>query len=61
MFILVARPKKEGQIKLNVSLPEDLVMKAKIYAIENRKTLSGVIEELLRDRLGLQGGDSDGE
>ena len=59
MFILVARPKKEDQIKVNVSLPEDVVMKAKIYAIENRKTLSGVIEELLRDRLGLQGGDRD--
>ena len=59
MFILVARPKKEGQIKLNVSLPEDVVMKANINAIENRNTLSGVIEELLRDRLGLQGGDRD--
>lgn len=52
--MVVARPKKEGQIKLTVSLPETLSMKAKIYAIENRMTLSGLIEKLLRERLNMQ-------
>ena len=50
---MVARPKKEGQVKLNLSLPETVVMKSKIYAIEHKKTLSGFIEELLRERLNL--------
>ena len=49
---MVARPRKEDQVKLTLSMPETLVMQAKIHAIEQRKTLSGLIEDLLREELG---------
>ena len=49
---MVARPRKEGQVKLTLSLSEKIVMQAKIHAIEQRTTLSGLIEELLREELG---------
>lgn len=48
---MVARPRKEGQVKLTLTLQESIVMKAKIYAIEQRQTLSGLVEELLREKL----------
>ena len=49
---MVARPKGEDKVKLTLTLPEDVIMQAKIHAIEQRKTLSGLIEELLRKELG---------
>lgn len=50
---MAARPRKEEHIRLNISLPEEIVMKSKIYAIEHRQTFSGLVEELLRERLGI--------
>jgi hypothetical protein len=51
---MVARPKKEGQVKVTISLPDSVILKAKIYAIENRKTVSGLIEELLKREIGTK-------
>ena len=49
---MVARPKGEDKVKLTLTLPEDVIMQGKIHAIEQRTTLSGLIEELLRKELG---------
>lgn len=48
---MVGRPRGEDRVKITLSLPEAVVMAAKIHAIEQRKTLSGLIEELLRKEL----------
>ena len=49
---MVARPKGEDKVKLTLTLPEDVIMQSKIHAIETRRTLSGLIEDLLRAELG---------
>ena len=49
---MAPRPRKEGLVKLTLSLNERVVLNAKIHALEQRKTLSGLIEELLRAELG---------
>ena len=50
---MAARPRKEDQVKVNISLPDDVLMKAKVFAIEHRQTFSGLIEELLREKLNM--------
>ena len=51
IYLMVARPKGPDKIKLSLMLPEDVIMQAKIHAIEQRTTLSDLIEGLLRSEL----------
>ena len=48
---MVARPRKEDHVKLTLTMSETVIMQAKIHAIEQRTTLSDLIEGLLRSEL----------
>ena len=38
-------------MKLTLFLDEEVIIKAKIYALENKRSLSDLVEELLREKL----------
>ena len=48
---IVARQKKEGAVKLTLNMNEDVIIRAKIFALENKRSLSDLVEELLREKL----------
>ena len=48
---IVARQKKEGAVKLTLFLNQEVIIKAKIYALENKRSLSDIVEELLKEKI----------
>ena len=51
---IVARQKKEGAAKLTLYLNAEVIIKAKIFALENNRSLSDVVEELLKEKINSQ-------
>ena len=51
VIYIVARQKKEGAVKLTLHMNEDVIIRAKIYSLENKRSLSDLVEELLREKL----------
>ena len=51
---IVARQKKEGAAKLTLYLNAEVIIKAKIFALENKRSLSDVVEELLKEKINSQ-------
>ena len=54
---IVARQKKEGAVKLTLFLNEEVIIKAKIYALENKRSLSDIVEDLLRGIIAKENGE----
>ena len=38
-------------MKLTLFLNEEIIIKAKIYALENKRSLSDIVEELLKEKM----------